>query len=82
MALSVGVGLGVLNKLMAAEVEEVVGLKGRHDPERRASATATSALRSTWAPDGGGQPSADAKRRGRARDPPSRPSATSPLAMR
>jgi len=36
MALSVGVGLGVLNKLMAAEVEEVVGLKGRHDPERRA----------------------------------------------
>ena len=35
MALSVGVGLGVLHDLMAAEVDEVVGPKGRHDPERR-----------------------------------------------
>ncbi len=36
MALSVGVGLGVLHELMAAEVDEVVGPKGKHDPERRA----------------------------------------------
>ena len=36
MALSVGVGLGVLNELMAAEVDEVVGPKGKHDPERAA----------------------------------------------
>ncbi len=36
MALSVGVGLGVLCELMEAEVEEVVGPKGRHLPERRA----------------------------------------------
>jgi hypothetical protein len=36
MALSVGVGLGVLHELMEAEVEEVVGPKGRHDPERTA----------------------------------------------
>ena len=36
MALSVGVGLGVLCELMDEEVEEVVGPKGRHDPERTA----------------------------------------------
>jgi len=36
MALSVGVGLGVLAELMEAEVEQVVGPKGKHDPERRA----------------------------------------------
>jgi hypothetical protein len=34
LALSVGVGLGVLGELMAEEVEEVCGPKGRHDPER------------------------------------------------
>jgi putative transposase len=34
LALSVGVGLGVLHELMEAEVDEVVGLKGRHDSER------------------------------------------------
>jgi putative transposase len=36
MALSVGVGLGVLAELMEEEVGEVVGEKGRHDPERAA----------------------------------------------
>ena len=36
MALSVGVGLGVLAELMQEEVTEVVGPKGRHDPERSA----------------------------------------------
>jgi transposase-like protein len=36
LALSVGVGLGVLEELMAEEVDEVVGPKGRHDPERDA----------------------------------------------
>jgi putative transposase len=35
LALSVGVGLGVMHELIAAEVEEVVGPKGRHDSERR-----------------------------------------------
>jgi len=34
LALSVGVGLGVLAELMEEEVDEAVGLKGRHDPER------------------------------------------------
>ncbi len=34
LALSVGVGLGVLTELMAEEVEDVVGPKGRHDTER------------------------------------------------
>jgi hypothetical protein len=34
LALSVGVGLGVLAELMEEEVCEVVGPKGKHDPER------------------------------------------------
>src|SRR3954467_940915 len=36
LALSVADGLGVLHELMEAEVEEVVGPKGRHLPDRRA----------------------------------------------
>ena len=36
LALSVGVGLGVLAELMEDEVEEVVGAKGKHNPERTA----------------------------------------------
>jgi transposase-like protein len=36
LALSVGVGLGVVHELMEAEVTEVVGPKGRHDPRRAA----------------------------------------------
>jgi putative transposase len=34
MALSVGVGLGVLHELMEEELDEVVGPKGRHDRDR------------------------------------------------
>ncbi len=34
LALSVGVGLGVLTELMDEEVDEVVGIKGKHNPER------------------------------------------------
>jgi putative transposase len=41
LALSVGVGLGVVNELMAAEVEEVCGPKGRHDAERAATRWST-----------------------------------------
>jgi hypothetical protein len=36
LALSVGLGLGVLHELMEAEVDEVVGPKGRHNPDRDA----------------------------------------------
>jgi len=36
LALSIGVGLGVLGELMAEEVEAVVGPKGRHDLDRAA----------------------------------------------
>jgi len=36
LALSVGVGLGVLTELMDEEVDEVVGPKGRHDADRAA----------------------------------------------
>jgi putative transposase len=34
LALSVGVGLGVVHELMEAELDEVVGPKGKHDPDR------------------------------------------------
>ena len=34
LALSVGIGLGVLAELMEEEVVEVVGAKGRHNPDR------------------------------------------------
>jgi putative transposase len=36
LGLSVGVGLGVLGELMAEEVDEVVGPRGKHDPDRTA----------------------------------------------
>ena len=36
LALSVGVGLGVLTELMEEEVDDVVGPKGKHDVERTA----------------------------------------------
>src|SRR5687768_17531710 len=36
LAMSVGVGLGVLCELLEAEVDEVVGPKGKHDPDRTA----------------------------------------------
>ena len=36
LALSVGVGLGVLSEMMAEEVEEVCGPKGQHDHDRTA----------------------------------------------
>ena len=36
LALSVGVGLGVLTELMEEELEQVVGPKGKHDPGRTA----------------------------------------------
>ena len=36
LALSVGVGLGVLTELMEEEVDEVVGPKGRRNPDRTA----------------------------------------------
>src|SRR4051812_13007298 len=36
LALSVGVGLGALHELLEAEVDEVVGPKGSHNPDRTA----------------------------------------------
>ncbi len=36
LALSVGVGLGVVHELMELEVDEVVGALGKHDPDRTA----------------------------------------------
>src|SRR5512135_138876 len=37
LALSVGVGLSVVHELMEREVHEVVGPKGKHNPDRIAS---------------------------------------------
>src|SRR2546427_9171288 len=37
LALSVGVGLGVVHELMELEGDEVVGAKGKHDPGRVAA---------------------------------------------
>ena len=39
LALSVGVGLGVLTEMMEEEVDEVVGPKGKHNPDRAACST-------------------------------------------
>src|SRR5918996_2810956 len=39
LALSVGVGLGVVHELMELEVDEVVGPRGRHNPARTAKAS-------------------------------------------
>jgi hypothetical protein len=36
LTLSVGVGLSVVHELMELEVDEVVGPKGKYDPERTA----------------------------------------------
>jgi hypothetical protein len=46
LALSVGVGLGVLHELMEAEVDEVVGPKGKHLPDRSAVRHGTRVVRS------------------------------------
>lgn len=46
LAISAGVGLSVVHELMEFEVDQVVGLKRKHDPKRgRRSATATRRAR-------------------------------------
>ena len=45
LALSVGVGLSVVHELMEAEVEEVVGARGKWNPERIAKRHGMSAGR-------------------------------------
>jgi len=45
LALSIGVGLGVLAELLEAEVVAVVGAKGRHDRGGSPSVTGTSRAR-------------------------------------
>ena len=45
LALSVEVGLGVLRELLEAEVEEIVGPKGGHNPNRVAVVPATRTAR-------------------------------------
>ncbi len=45
LALSVGVGLGVLAGLLEEEVVGVVGVKGKHDPSARPCGTDTRRVR-------------------------------------
>jgi len=45
LALSIGVGLGVLAELLEEEVVEVVGRKGKHIPERSRCGTGTRRAR-------------------------------------
>ena len=68
LALSVGVGLGVLHELMEAEVDEVVGLKSRHIADRTAVRHGHEGGEVTLrGPPGAGQPAARPDRRRRAR---------------
>jgi hypothetical protein len=43
--MSVEVGLGVLRELLEHEVEEAVGPKGKHDPDRMRFVTAMRTVR-------------------------------------
>src|SRR3954447_21028966 len=64
MALSVGVGLGVLHELMEVEIDEVVGPKGQAQPGSHGGATRSRGRRghARWPP-AAGQPAAGAQRR-------------------
>jgi hypothetical protein len=52
LALSVGVGLGVVHELMELEVNEVVGPKGKHNPSEACSVTLCCSRRSRSGPPG------------------------------
>ena len=67
LALSVGVGLGVVHELMEPEVDEVVGPKGKHDPDRVEASRPRGRVDDARRPARGGQPAADAHGRRRAR---------------
>ena len=78
LALSVGVGLGVLHEIMEAEVDEVVGPKGRHDPgPRRGPPRSRERRGHARGPPRAGQPAARPDRRRRARGRAWRPTRTS-----
>ena len=48
LALSIRVGLQVLQQMMAAEVEQLAGPKGRHDPQRHAVRHGTEVRSVFW----------------------------------
>ena len=67
LALSVGVGLGVVHELMELEVAEVVGPKGKHDPDRRGGPSRPRGrVDDVGRPARAGQAPQDAQRRRRA----------------
>ena len=68
LALSVGVGLGVVHELMELEVDEVVGPKGKHNPDRVAGPSRPRRrVDDVGRPARAGAPAADAHGRRRAR---------------
>jgi len=67
LALSVGVGLGVVHELMELEVDEVVGAKGKQTAIASQSVTATRRVDDLGRPAGRGPPPADTNCRRRAR---------------
>lgn len=60
LALSVGLGLSVVHELMEAEVSEVVGPKGKHDPDRTLLCVEGARARRRWSPPSGWQVSSHA----------------------
>ena len=83
LALSVGVGLGVVHELMELEVDEVVGPKGKHNPDRSAKRHGHEDGSMTLGrPARAGASAADAHGRRRARAAGRRRTSTSPTATR
>ena len=83
LALSVGVGLGVVHELMELEVDEVVGPKGKHNPDRVGEASRPRGrVDDAGRPARAGQPPADAHGRRRARAAGRDAMSTSPTATR
>ena len=68
LALSVGVGLGVLHELLEAEVDEVVGPKSKHLPDRTAIRHGHESGEVTLGGPRAGQPATGTVRRRPARD--------------
>ena len=83
LALSVGVGLGVVHELMELEVDEVVGPKGKHDPIGRAKRHGHERwVDDARRPAGRRSPPADAHGRRRARAAGRERTSTSPTVTR
>ena len=82
LALSVSVGLGVVHELMEAEVDEVVGPKGKHNPDRTAKRHGHERGSMTSAAGGSRSAGRGSARRMTSASCRSRPMSTSPTVIR